>query len=83
MLQQDTHLLPCRKGSPGLSLRIQQDKCDAGVFQKFHDSVWGKKLSRRKAKEGLTDFDRFKASRAHAKKGAAVRSKLDSLKQKS
>ena len=45
--------------------------------------MWGKKLSRRKAKEGLTDFDRFKASRTHAKKGAAVRSKLQSLKQKS
>ena len=53
----------------------------AGAFQKFHDSVWGKKLSRRKAKEGLTDFDRFKASRTHAKKGAAVRTKLEALKK--
>ena len=48
----------------------------ADVFSKFHSSVWGKKLARRKTREGLTDFERFTAARAHAKRAKEVRAKL-------
>ena len=53
----------------------------ADAFAKFHSSVWGKKLARRKEKEGLTDFERFVAARGHAKRAKSVRSKLGGSKE--
>ena len=43
---------------------------------KFAESKWGKKLSARKAREALGDFDRYKARIAKQAKAAKVRAAL-------
>merc|ERR1719171_2324078 len=48
----------------------------SGVFGKFAESKWGKKLSARKAREALGDFDRYKARIAKQAKAAKVRAAL-------
>ena len=48
----------------------------SGAFKKFAESKWGKKLSARKAREALGDFDRYKARIAKQAKAAKVRAAL-------
>ena len=48
----------------------------SGAFGKFAESKWGKKLSARKARDALNDFERFKARVAKQAKAAKVRAAL-------
>mgnify|MGYP002831237726 CR=1 FL=1 len=48
----------------------------SGAFGKFAESKWGKKLSARKARDALNDFDRYKARVAKQAKAAKVRAAL-------
>lgn len=45
----------------------------ASVETTFAESSWGKKIAKRKAKEMLNDFDRFKVMMNRVKKSAAIR----------
>jgi hypothetical protein len=42
-------------------------------LNKFAATSWGKKLAKQASKAAMTDFDRFKAAVAKAKKARAVR----------
>ncbi len=53
----------------------------ADVAGKFASSAWGQKLAKQAAKSATTDFDRFKAAVAKAKKARAVRKVLNQLKK--
>eukprot|EP00884_Botryococcus_braunii_P015723 jgi/Botrbrau1/2834/Bobra.0125s0041.1 len=48
----------------------------SGVFEKFQQSAWGKKLAARKAKAGLTDFERYKAAVARVARGKKLQKAL-------
>ena len=45
----------------------------ASVESTFAESSWGKKIAKRKAKESLNDFDRFKLMMSRIKKSAAIK----------
>lgn len=51
------------------------------MVAKFAASSWGKKLAGQKAKAAMTDFDRYKAAVAKAKKARAVRKVFNQLKK--
>mmetsp|Transcript_14781 Transcript_14781/g.37587 ORF Transcript_14781/g.37587 Transcript_14781/m.37587 type:complete len:123 (-) Transcript_14781:299-667(-) len=52
---------------------LLQSLNDSGVFAKFGATVWGQKLAKRKAKESLCDFGRFKTMIAKKAKSAKAR----------
>jgi len=54
---------------------------DTDVKAKFAATSWGKKLSARSAKANQTDFDRYKAAVAKAKKSRAVRTAFNKLRK--
>ncbi len=53
----------------------------ADVVGKFKASSWGQKLAKQAAKAATTDFDRYKAAVAKAKKARAVRKVFNALKK--
>ncbi len=57
--------IPKIPGKKELTAALNSSK----AFEKFGETVWGKKLAAKKAKAGLTDFGRFK--KMMAKKAAS------------
>lgn len=55
---------------------------ETDVFKKFASSAWGKKLALRTTKANQTDFDRYKASIAKAKRSRVIRKALYDAKKK-
>lgn len=51
----------------------------SGAFEKFAASAWGKKLAAREAKKAATDFDRYVAGAAKARRNAKVRAAFNKL----
>ncbi|GFR48533.1 hypothetical protein Agub_g10429 [Astrephomene gubernaculifera] len=60
---------------------LKKALADADVVAKFQASSWGQKLAKQSAKADMTDFDRYKAAVAKAKKARAVRKVFNSLKK--
>ncbi|KAG2450843.1 hypothetical protein HYH02_004677 [Chlamydomonas schloesseri] len=60
---------------------LKKALADADVVAKFAASSWGQKLAKQAAKAATTDFDRYKAAVAKAKKARAVRKVLNGLKK--
>ena len=54
---------------------------EADVLGKFANSAWGRKVAKQAAQSATTDFDRFKAAMAKAKKARVVRKTLSQLKK--
>mmetsp|Transcript_1628 Transcript_1628/g.4335 ORF Transcript_1628/g.4335 Transcript_1628/m.4335 type:complete len:141 (-) Transcript_1628:180-602(-) len=54
---------------------------EADVLKKFAASAWGRKVAKQTAQAATTDFDRFKAAVAKAKKARVVRKVLSTLKK--
>ena len=55
----------------------------AGLEAKFAGTAWGKKVLKRKVKENMSDFDRYKAAVAKASRARQVRKVFNSLKKSS
>lgn len=55
--------------------------CAADVANKFAASAWGKKLAARQSKANQTDFERYQAAVAKAKRSRAVRKAFNQLKK--
>ncbi|PNH02796.1 hypothetical protein TSOC_011197 [Tetrabaena socialis] len=64
-----------------MSKEAQQQLLVGHVIAKFKSSSWGQKLAKQDAKAATSDFDRYKAAVAKAKKSRAVRKVFNVLKK--